>query len=115
MKFWLSEVDVDGFRCDVAGEVPTDFWDGGRPQLESAKSDVFMLAEASKPELQKNSFDMWLQLADEGPLQRNRSHSRAIYLQGGTDGKVREFPRNMPLTSSGFSTSRRRSIRKTLI
>ena len=26
MKFWLSEVDVDGFRCDVAGEVPTDFW-----------------------------------------------------------------------------------------
>ena len=58
MKFWLSEVDVDGFRCDVAGEVPTDFWDEARPQLESAKSDVFMLAEASKPELQKNSFDM---------------------------------------------------------
>ncbi len=49
---------MDGFRCDVAGEVPTDFWDEARPQLESAKSDVFMLAEASKPELQKNSFDM---------------------------------------------------------
>ncbi len=27
MKFWLTDVDVDGFRCDVAGEVPTDFWD----------------------------------------------------------------------------------------
>ena len=52
MKFWLTEVGVDGFRCDVAGEVPTDFWDEARPQLEAAKADVFMLAEASKAELQ---------------------------------------------------------------
>ena len=58
MKFWLTEADVDGFRCDVAGEVPTDFWDEARPQLEQVKADVFMLAEASKPELQKNAFDM---------------------------------------------------------
>lgn len=56
-KFWLTEVDVDGFRCDVAGEVPTDFWDEARPQLDSVK-EVFMLAEASKPELQANGFDM---------------------------------------------------------
>ncbi len=56
-KFWLTEADVDGFRCDVAGEVPTDFWDETRPQLDSVK-EVFMLAEASKPELQKNGFNM---------------------------------------------------------
>ncbi len=57
LKFWLTDVDVDGFRCDVAGEVPTDFWNEARPQLDSVK-EVFMLAEASKPELQANGFDM---------------------------------------------------------
>ena len=58
MAFWLREADIDGFRCDVAGEVPTDFWDDTRKQLETVKPDIFMLAEASKPELQKNAFDM---------------------------------------------------------
>ncbi|MDE5827496.1 MAG: alpha-amylase, partial [Duncaniella sp.] len=29
-KFWLTEVGVDGFRCDVAMEVPVDFWDETR-------------------------------------------------------------------------------------
>lgn len=58
LKFWLTEVNVDGFRCDVAGEVPTDFWDEARPQLQAVKPELFMIAEASKPELQKNGFDM---------------------------------------------------------
>ena len=26
MLFWLIEADIDGFRCDVASEVPVDFW-----------------------------------------------------------------------------------------
>jgi len=55
--FWLKEADVDGFRCDVAGEVPTDFWNWLRPQLEDVKP-VFMLAEAEKPELLEKAFDM---------------------------------------------------------
>lgn len=57
-KFWLTEVGVDGFRCDVAMEVPVDFWDETRPQLQAVKPDLFMLAEASVPALQKNGFDM---------------------------------------------------------
>ncbi len=58
LKFWLTEVGVDGFRCDVAMEVPTDFWEEARPQLQEVCPELFMLAEASKPELQANSFDM---------------------------------------------------------
>ena len=58
LKFWLTEIGVDGYRCDVAGEVPTDFWDETRPMLDSVKPELFMLAEASKPELQKHAFDM---------------------------------------------------------
>jgi len=58
MQYWLTEENVDGFRCDVAGSVPTDFWVEAIPQLR-AKKDIFMLAEAWEPELLKgNLFDM---------------------------------------------------------
>lgn len=58
MQYWLTEEGVDGFRCDVAGSVPTDFWEEAIPQLRATK-DIFMLAEAWEPELLKgNLFDM---------------------------------------------------------
>jgi alpha-amylase len=57
MQYWLKEANVDGFRCDVAGEVPVDFWEEATPQLNKVKP-VFMLAEAEKPELMKKAFDM---------------------------------------------------------
>ncbi|WP_395074661.1 alpha-amylase family glycosyl hydrolase [Flavobacterium sp.] len=57
MKYWLSEFNIDGFRCDVAGEVPTDFWDTATAELNKIKP-VFMLAEAEKAELQVKAFDM---------------------------------------------------------
>lgn len=58
MKFWLNKEGVDGFRCDVAGSVPTDFWEEAIPQLRKER-DIFMLAEAWEPELLKDGlFDM---------------------------------------------------------
>ena len=44
MTFWVKEMGIDGFRCDVAMEVPTDFWDEVRPVLDSVKGGegVFM-------------------------------------------------------------------------
>ncbi len=57
LKFWINEADVDGFRCDVAGMVPTDFWNEARAELDSIKP-VFMLAEGWKPELLEKAFDM---------------------------------------------------------
>jgi glycosidase len=56
MSYWLREADIDGFRCDVAFLVPTDFWVGARAALDAIKP-VFMLAEADKPELHA-AFDM---------------------------------------------------------
>ena len=44
MAYWLKTADLDGFRCDVAGLVPTDFWNETRRELEKIKP-VFMLAE----------------------------------------------------------------------
>lgn len=57
MKFWLTEANVDGFRCDVAEMVPMDFWIDCRHQLEKVKPDIFMLAEGQAPELHQ-AFDM---------------------------------------------------------
>ena len=58
LKYWLREFDLDGFRCDVAGEVPTDFWENARVELEQIKPDIVMLAEAHKAELQVKAFDL---------------------------------------------------------
>lgn len=57
MKFWVNKADIDGFRCDVAGLVPTDFWNKTRKELDKIKP-MFMLAEAEKPELLEKAFDM---------------------------------------------------------
>ena len=47
MKFWIVEVGIDGFRCDVADGVPADFWKDAIDQLRAAAGDrkILMLAE----------------------------------------------------------------------
>ena len=57
MKYWVAEADVDGYRCDVAGFVPTDFWNAVRKELDAIKP-VFMLAEWESRDLHAESFDM---------------------------------------------------------
>lgn len=44
MKYWVKEHDIDGYRMDVAGFVPNDFWEEVRPALQSIKP-ILMLAE----------------------------------------------------------------------
>lgn len=45
MRFWLKNADIDGFRCDVAGWVPMDFWIEAKAQLDDIKP-IFFLAES---------------------------------------------------------------------
>ena len=58
MEHWLKDYDLDGFRCDVAGLVPTSFWEEARPKLEAVRPDLFLLAEWSAPELLVKAFDI---------------------------------------------------------
>jgi glycosidase len=44
MRFWLREADIDGFRCDVAGLVPLNFWEAARSELDKEK-EIWMIAE----------------------------------------------------------------------
>ena len=47
MKFWIAEVGIDGFRCDVADGVPADFWKEAIDELRAAAGNrkIVMLAE----------------------------------------------------------------------
>lgn len=57
LKYWVKEVDIDGYRCDVAGFVPVDFWNNVRRELDAIKP-VFMLAEWESRDLHAKAFDM---------------------------------------------------------
>lgn len=57
LAWWLRETDIDGYRCDVAGLVPTPFWEQARRALDAIKP-VFMLAEWSDVALHRSAFDM---------------------------------------------------------
>ncbi len=57
MQYWLKEANIDGFRCDVAMEVPVDFWNEASAQLNKTKP-VFMLMEAEQPNMMEKAFDM---------------------------------------------------------
>jgi cyclomaltodextrinase len=55
---WLRDFSLDGFRCDVAGMVPTDFWDHARAELEKVKPEIMLLAEWHSPDLLAKAFDL---------------------------------------------------------
>jgi glycosidase len=57
MQYWVREFQLDGLRCDAAGEVPTRFWEDVRRDMDKIRPGVFLLAEASKPELLVHAFD----------------------------------------------------------
>ena len=59
MLFWIRECGVDGFRCDVADEVPADFWAECITALrENAGRPILMLAEGHKTENFTSGFDL---------------------------------------------------------
>ncbi len=56
MAYWVREVGIDGYRCDVAGFVPVDFWNNLRKELDAIKP-VFLLAEWESRDLHAEAFD----------------------------------------------------------
>jgi glycosidase len=56
MKYWVTQTNIDGFRCDVAGAVPKEFWTKCIGELRKLKN-VFMLAESNDAWLHEAGFD----------------------------------------------------------
>lgn len=57
LKYWITEFDIDGFRCDVSELVPTEFWETARRELDQIKP-IFILSEGTLPEHHLFAFDM---------------------------------------------------------
>ena len=56
MRFWM-ERGIDGFRCDMACEMPFDFWKSVIPSIRKDYPQMYWLAEGEHVELHKGSFD----------------------------------------------------------
>lgn len=94
LKYWIKAADVDGFRCDVASNVPTDFWEQARAQLVQVKPGLMMLAEASKPELLTNAFDIdysWPLLATMNDVMMHSAPATKI--RSTWEENLRQFPK----------------------
>jgi glycosidase len=55
---WLRDYGLDGFRCDYASGVPTDFWEALRPELDRVRPGLAFLAESDDPALLRNAFNI---------------------------------------------------------
>ena len=82
MKYWVKEVNIDGYRCDVAGFVPTDFWENVRKELDAIKP-VFMLAEWENRDLHAEAFDMtyaWSWYDAVRKITQGQAHVNSLYV-----------------------------------
>ena len=94
LKYWIREFDLDGFRCDVAEEVPTDFWENARTELEQIKPDIVMLAEGHKAELLLKAFDFDYSWPIHSALTNLvQGRGRASDLRAEWDKEFSEWPR----------------------
>ena len=59
MRYWLDQFGIDGFRVDVAGFVPDDFWREAVPALRTAaRRPILLLAESGDLKMHRFGFDL---------------------------------------------------------
>ncbi len=93
LVYWVREFGVDGYRADVAGYVPTDFWETARAQLDKVKP-VFMLAEWEQRDLHARAFDATYGWGWKEAMQRLvKDGSGAAAIRGYYAGQAETWPR----------------------
>ena len=86
MKYYLSEYNVDGFRCDVAGCVTFDYWKEAIEEIRAIKPDIMMLSEGGEQSwLNCGSFD----------INYTRIMSVMLHAEGSHAKEIREFNKSM--------------------
>lgn len=56
MIYWVENHKIDGFRMDVAHNVPNDFWKDASDQLFAINDSIFMLAESETVDHVNNGY-----------------------------------------------------------
>jgi cyclomaltodextrinase len=107
--YWMKTFDLDGFRCDAANFVPTDFWEQLRPQIKRIRPDALLLAESSTPELMRSAFDLdygWPLLATFDKVIESGQPASSIRQQIEEQASI--FPKHTQhmLTSDDHDTAR---------
>ena len=93
MCWWVGEIGVDGFRCDIAELVPLDFWEEARRHLDAIRP-VMMLSEGTLPEHHLAAFDLtydWHLYNMLQPLLAGDEPARRLH--GALEAEQRQFPR----------------------
>lgn len=50
MVYYVGEIGVDGFRCDIACHVPLDFWAEGKRRIQTINPEAIMINEGRRAE-----------------------------------------------------------------
>lgn len=108
---WIRDYDLDGFRCDVAGFVPTDFWEAARAEVDKIKADTIWLAEWESPDLLVKAFNLGYSWRNHAALDKvlhgdlPASEIRKVW-----EAQKAEFPQNFMLMRFSDNHDERRAI-----
>ncbi len=58
LEYWVTEVGIDGYRCDYAHGVRDDFWKEAIARLKGIKPGFLMLAESDYERMFNDGFDI---------------------------------------------------------
>ena len=56
LKYWVTNFDIDGYRQDVAGGVPTDFWNSATAEVNAIKPLFWLAENQDEPALLSQAF-----------------------------------------------------------
>lgn len=111
LKSWIRDYDLDGFRCDVAGFVPTDFWEQARAEVDKIKPDTIWLAEWESPDLFVKAFNLGYSWRNHATLDKVLHGEQPAYeIRKTWEAQKAEFPKNFMLMRFSDNHDERRAI-----
>jgi glycosidase len=115
-RYWVSEFGIDGYRCDAADQVPTDFWRSWREALKATNPDLLLLSESGSMVMYQAGFEVTYDWTTQGeftaalltPNQAERSLRQVVteqrrynnqlwrmrYLENHDQERIASFARN---------------------
>ncbi|MEP7037576.1 MAG: alpha-amylase family glycosyl hydrolase, partial [Acidobacteriota bacterium] len=108
---WIRDYDLDGFRCDVAFFVPTDFWDNARKEIDKIKPETIWIAEAETPDLLLKAFNLDYSWAIHSALTNViQGNAPASEIRKTWEKQKAEMPKNSLLMRFSDNHDERRAI-----